>query len=87
MSLIVSKSFASSNVAKTSMSLNFFTIFNRQIFVKTTITSTNFLFDLSILFVNQALTTFAKESFNKLIKDLKKSLLFIKRTKKLKSTS
>jgi len=51
-SLIVNKSFASSNIVKTSISLNSFTIFNRQIFVKTIIISTNFLFNLLILFVN-----------------------------------
>jgi len=51
-SLIVNKSFASSNIVETSIFLNSFTIFDRQILVKITITSTNFLFNLLISFIN-----------------------------------
>ncbi len=51
-SLIVNKSFAFSNVIKTLISSNSFTTFDRQILVKTTITLTNFFFNLLILFIN-----------------------------------
>jgi len=60
-SLIVDENFAFSNIAKNSIFfeiakilifLNSFTIFDRLIFVEITFISTNFLFDLSTLFIN-----------------------------------